>query len=110
VEESLFPLKQQLISNYEKLQRLQSTMAAMPKKEYATTEAKCRALRAARTEALDRLDELISSSENGALNQEWSDDIKAGEEIIVHSPSIPFLVTPVSCSFRGRGSFKFSRD
>ena len=64
-------------------------MAAMPKKEYATTEAKCRALRAARTEALDRLDEMISSSESGSLSQEWSQDIKAGEEIIVPLPRIP---------------------
>lgn len=55
----------------------------MPKREYATTEAKCRALRAARTEALDRLDDLISNSETQAGNQEWSDDIKAADEIIV---------------------------
>jgi hypothetical protein len=71
-------------------------MAAMPKKEYATTEAKCRALRAARTEALDRLDEMISCSENGSMSQEWSHDIKAGEEIIVPLLNIPCLPN-ISC-------------
>ena len=61
----------------------------MPKREYATTEAKCRALRAARTEALDRLDEIISNSETQAENQEWNDDIKAADEIIVPPFSPP---------------------
>ena len=89
MEESLFPLKQQLIANYEKLQQLTNTINNFPKKEYATTEAKCRALRAARTEALDRLDEMISSSEipegGSGGHQEWNDDIKAADEIIVVS-------------------------
>lgn len=84
LEASLFPVKQQIIANYEKLQKLQTAMISnLPKREYATTEAKCRALRAARTEALDRLDEILPSSETQSVNQDWNDDIKAADEIIV---------------------------
>ena len=56
----------------------------MPKKEYATVEAKCRALRAARTAALDRLDEIISSSEPERSNEDWNDDVAAAKELIVN--------------------------
>jgi hypothetical protein len=83
VEASLFPLKQQIVANYEKLQKLQTAIQNLPRREYATTEAKCRALRAARTEALDRVDEIISSSETKSMTQDWNDDIKAADEIIV---------------------------
>ena len=83
-ENSLLPLKQSLVANSEKLLSLQNTIANLPKKEYATTEAKCRALRAARTEALDRLDEIISSStEPESVNEEWNDDVNAAKELIV---------------------------
>src|SRR5579859_1512706 len=46
IEECLLPLKQILIDKAEKLAVLQNAIAVMPKKEYATIEAKCRALRA----------------------------------------------------------------
>ena len=88
-ENSLLPLKQTLIGNSDKLIALQNTIANLPKKEYATTEAKCRALRAARTEALDRLDEIISSStEPERVNEDWNDDVNAAKELIVHPQQI----------------------
>lgn len=84
MENSLLPLKQTLIANSEKLISLQTTIANLPKREYATTEAKCRALRAARAEALDRLDEIISSSsETEPVNEDWNDDVNAAKELIV---------------------------
>ena len=84
MENSLLPLKQSLIANSEKLIALQNTIANLPKREYATTEAKCRALRAARAEALDRLDEIISSSsETEHVNEDWNDDVNAAKELIV---------------------------
>jgi hypothetical protein len=85
LEESLFPLKQTLVANGEKLTSLQNSLSLFPKKEYATTEAKCRALRAARTEALDRLDEMVSSSEPNGTHDEWNEDINAAKELIVLS-------------------------
>jgi hypothetical protein len=86
-ENSLFPLKQSLIADCERLISLQNTIANLPKKEYSTTEAKCRALRAARTEALDRLDEIISSStETEQVNEDWNDDVNAAKELIVLLP------------------------
>ena len=88
-EISLFPLKQSLVTDSEKLLSLQGIIANIPKKEYATTEAKCRALRAARTEALDRLDEIISSStEPERVNEDWNDDVNAAKELIVHPQQI----------------------
>jgi hypothetical protein len=83
IEESLFPLKQSLVANSEKLIALQNSLTLFPKKEYATTEAKCRALRAARTEALDRLDEMVSSSETNGMHDEWNEDVNAAKELIV---------------------------
>ena len=62
---------------------MKATLGAIPRREYSTTEAKCRALRAARTEALDRLDEIISSGDQGQINEEWNDDIAAAKELIV---------------------------
>lgn len=46
-------------------------------------EAKCRALRAAKAEALDRLDEIISSNEPQCVNEDWDEDVKAAKELIV---------------------------
>ena len=83
-EINLLPLKQSLLDNCEKLLSLQSGITNMPKKEYATVEAKCRALRAARTAALDRLDEIISSSEPERSNEDWNDDVAAAKELIVN--------------------------
>jgi hypothetical protein len=80
---SLFPLKQSLVADSEKLIILQAALANIPKKEYATTEAKCRALRSARTEALDRLDEIISSAEPERLSEDWNEDVIAAKELIV---------------------------
>ena len=92
-ENSLFPLKQSLIADSERLISLQNTIANLPKKEYSTTEAKCRALRAARTEALDRLDEIISSStETEQVNEDWNDDVNAAKEIIVPLPETHELI------------------
>ena len=82
-DSSLLPLKQSFLSNCEKLMALEHSIANIKKKEYTTTEAKCRALRAARAEALDRLDELISSNEPQHINGEWDDDVNAAKEIIV---------------------------
>jgi hypothetical protein len=81
-EDVLFPLKQQLVETAEKLATLQNTISNLPRKEYATTEAKCRALRAARTEALDRLDEIISG-ETPSTDDDWSNDVAAAKELIV---------------------------
>ena len=86
IEESLFPLKQSLVANAEKLIALQNSLTLFPKKEYATTEAKCRALRAARTEALDRLDDMVSSSETNGMHDEWNEDVTAAKELIVCPP------------------------
>jgi hypothetical protein len=83
IEESLFPLKQSLVNNADKLTVLQISLTLFPKKEYATTEAKCRALRAARTEALDRLDEMVSSSEMNGTHDEWNEDVTSAKELIV---------------------------
>jgi hypothetical protein len=58
-------------------------MLSLPKKEFATTQAKCRALRAARTEALDRLDEIISTAEPERPHDDWNDDVAAAKELIV---------------------------
>jgi len=58
-------------------------LQAVPRREYSTTEAKCRALRAARTEALDRLDEILSSGEQCQISEDWNDDIAAAKELIV---------------------------
>jgi hypothetical protein len=83
IEVSLFALKQCLITTCDKLKGLQTTISSIPKKEYATTEAKCRALRAAKMEALDRLDELISSSSRGLDGlDEWNEDVNAAKELI----------------------------
>jgi hypothetical protein len=70
----------------EKFVAVQTSLQGLPRKEYSTTEAKCRALRAARTEALDRLDELISSGEQCPINEDWNDDITAAKELIVTPP------------------------
>ena len=70
----------------EKFVAVQSSTQGLPRREYSTTEAKCRALRAARTEALDRLDEIISSGEQCQVNEDWNDDIAAAKELIVSTP------------------------
>jgi hypothetical protein len=85
VDDSLLPLKHQLIATAKNLSTLNSKISAIPKKEYATTEAKCRALKTARAEALDRLDELVSRAEIVPPSQEWNEDVHAAKEIIVLS-------------------------
>jgi hypothetical protein len=79
-------VKKQLLDTAEKFTAIQTSLAGFARREYSTTEAKCRALRAARTEALDRLDEIISSGEQDSGNEEWNEDINAAKELIV-SPS-----------------------
>jgi len=93
---TLLPSKQLLISNAENLSNLEYIISSIPKKEYSTTEAKCRALRAARAEALDRLDEIISSQEKNPICQEWNDDVNAAKELIVHTYPLRPLVRGVS--------------
>lgn len=83
IEASLLPLKQSLIDTTDKLVSLQTALSNFPKKEYSTTEAKCRALRSARAEALDRLDEIISSAESEQVHEDCDDDIAAARELIV---------------------------
>ena len=80
---SLLPVKKRLVDTAEKFLALKTTLGSIPRREYSTTEAKCRALRAARTEALDRLDEIISSGEQCQINEDWNDDIAAAKELIV---------------------------
>ena len=85
MQTSLLPIKKQLIDTAEKFVAVQNSLQGLPRREYSTTEAKCRALRAARTEALDRLDEIISSGEQCQDNEDWNDDIAAAKELIVPS-------------------------
>jgi len=87
----LLPLKTSLIKNADTLISLQESLLNLPKREYTTTEAKCRALRAARAEALDQLDEILSTETNGTL-EECNHDILAAKELIVHSLSSPIFL------------------
>ena len=83
IQINLLPLKRSLLENCENLISLQNTLSAIPKKGYTTTEAKCRALRAARAEALDRLDEIISSADVKPLDQEYDEHIATANKVIV---------------------------
>jgi hypothetical protein len=90
-EVALLPIKQALVDTAEKLSALQDRIAHTPKREYATIEARARALRAARTEAIDRLDEILASTESAPIPQDWNNDIRAARELIVLCPRFPPL-------------------
>ena len=96
-EVALLPIKQSLIDTSEKLISLQTVIAHIPKREYSTIEARARALRTARSEAIDRLEDIISSTEANPVPEDWDDDVRAANELIVflpqHPPTVQWLIT-----------------
>jgi hypothetical protein len=84
MEEALVSINRALLAQSEKYVNLRASLAIFPRREYATTEAKCRALRTARAEAMDKLDEVISDGSHCG-NPEWNEDVKTAEGIKVSS-------------------------
>jgi hypothetical protein len=83
LEHALLPVKHALVTTAEQLLSIQSTISHIPRREYATIEARARALRAARTEAIDRLDDIVSETEGQTLPEDWNDDVAAAKQLIV---------------------------